>query len=334
MGTSGIRWAGPVRGDRSAARETWIWYSCRMTSFELVPRGPFSLAAGAAFLAGFAPAGHRAAAQGHLHLAFVPDGEEAAGGVCLRQPDAMVVGEVFGEADPEAVRDQVARILSLDVDGTGFPEVGERDPVVGKLQGRWPGLRPVGFCSPYEAAAWALICHRIRMIQAARIKARMATELGQAVDIHGDVRHAFPSPARLAALEGFPGLFDRKVENLRALGMEAVDGRLDGAWLRGLPRDQALAELKQLQGIGDFSAELVLLRGAGDPDHLPRHEPRLCRGAALAYDLEEPPDRDWLEQRAEAWRPYRTWVVLLLRVLLEAETGDVGGTRDVGTFQA
>ena len=32
-------------------------------------------------------------------------------------------------------------------------------------------------------------------------------------------------------------------------------------------------------------------RGAGDPDHLPEHEPRLCRGAALAYSLDEPPDR-------------------------------------------
>ncbi len=301
-----------------------------MTTFELVPAGPFSLGASAAFLEGFSPAAYQGAEEGHLHLAFVPDGEEAAAGVCLRQPDGAVVGEVFGEADPEAVRDQVTRILSLDVDGSGFPEVGRRDPVVGGLQARWPGLRPVGFFSPYEAAAWALIGHRIRIVQAARVKERMADELGQAVDVHGDVRHAFPGPSRLAALEGFPGLFDRKVENLRALGEEAATGRLDGAHLRGLPRDQALAELKQLKGIGDFSAELVLLRGAGDPDHLPGHEPRLSRGAALAYGLDQPPDQAWLEERAEAWRPYRTWVVLLLRVLLETETGEIGGTRGVG----
>jgi DNA-3-methyladenine glycosylase II len=95
-----------------------------MTRFELEPRGPFSLAAGAAFLEGFAPAAHRAADAGHLHLAFVPDGEEAAAGVCLRQPGTNVVGEAFGDADPAAVRDQVARILSLDVDGGGFPEAG------------------------------------------------------------------------------------------------------------------------------------------------------------------------------------------------------------------
>jgi DNA-3-methyladenine glycosylase II len=301
-----------------------------MTSFELAPEGPFSLGASKAFLEGFAPAGQRASEGGHLHVAFVPDGEEAAAGVCLRQPDGAVVGEVFGEADPDAVREQVARFLSLDVDGRGFPEVGRRDPVVGGLQGRWPGLRPVGFFSPYEAAAWALIGHRIQIVQAARIKQRMAAELGQVVDVHGDRRHAFPGPARLAGLDGFRGLYSRKVENLRLLGEAAVDGRLDGARLRALPRDQALAELKRLPGIGDFSAELVLLRGAADPDHLPLHEPRLCRGAALAYDLDEPPDRAWLEERSQAWRPYRTWVVLLLRVLLEAETGEIGGTRDVG----
>jgi DNA-3-methyladenine glycosylase II len=211
--------------------------------------------------------------------------------------------------------------------------VGRRDPVVGQLQRRWPGLRPVGFFSPYEAAAWALITHRIRIVQAARIRERMTAELGQPVDVHGDVRQAFPAPGRLAALEGFPGLFAGKADNLRALGEAAAVGRLDGAWLRSIPRDQALTELKRLQGIGDFSAELILLRGAGDPDHLPEHEPRLYRGAALAYDLDDPADHDWLAKQAEPWRPYRTWVAFLLRLLLEAETGETGETRNVGSRQ-
>jgi DNA-3-methyladenine glycosylase II len=298
-----------------------------VTRFELAPRGPFSLAASAAFLEGFAPAAHRRAEAGHLHLAFVVDGGEAAAGVCLRQPDGAVAVEVFGDADPAAVRDQVARILSLDVDGGGFPEVGRRDPVVGGLQDRWPGLRPVGFFSPYEAAAWALMVQRIQIVQAARIKDRMTADLGQAVDVHGDPRHAFPGPARLADLDGYPGLTSRKVEYLRSLGEAAMAGWLDAARLRALPREQALASLKELPGVGDFSAELILLRGTGDPDHLPGHEPLLRRAVALAYGLDGPPDEARLAGLAEAWRPYRTWVTLLLRVLLEATTGEVRGTR-------
>jgi hypothetical protein len=72
--------------------------------FELVPRGPFSLEASAAFLEGFAPAAHQAGTAGHLHLAFVPDGGRPAAGICLRQPEATVIGEVFGEADPGPCR--------------------------------------------------------------------------------------------------------------------------------------------------------------------------------------------------------------------------------------
>ena len=63
----------------------------------------------------------------------------------------------------------------------------------------------------------------------------------------------------------------------------------------------------------------MLLRGAADPDHLPLHEPRLCRGTALAHGLDESPDRAWLEKQSKAWRPYRTWVVLLLRALAVAQ---------------
>jgi DNA-3-methyladenine glycosylase II len=298
-----------------------------VTRFELVPRGPFSLEASAAFLEGFAPAAHRGGEPGHLHLAFVVDGGETAVGVCLRQPGAAVAGEVFGDADPAAVRDQVARVLSLDVDGAGFPEVGRRDPVVGRLQARWPGLRPVGFFSPYEAAAWALMVQRISIVQAARLKQRMAADLGEAVDVHGDLRHAFPGPARLAVLDGHPGLTARKVAYLRSLGEAAMAGRLDGALLRALPPEQALAALKDLPGVGDFSAELILLRGAGDPDHLPAHEPRLRHAVTLAYGLDGPPGEAQLAALAEAWRPYRSWVVLLMRVLLEETTGEIGGTR-------
>ncbi len=54
-------------------------------------------------------------------------------------------------------RDDVKRILCLDIDGRGFGAIASRDPVVGALQRRYPGLRPVLFYTPYVAAAWAII---------------------------------------------------------------------------------------------------------------------------------------------------------------------------------
>ena len=294
--------------------------------FEIRPLGPYSLAASIKFLEGFTPAAYKGNEAGHLHMAFVADGGEAAVGVCVREEDGVVEGNVYGDAEVEVVRRQVERILSLDVDGSGFPEVGERDSVVGCLRERYPGLRPVCFYSPYEAAAWALIGHRIRIAQAARIKARMAKELGEVVEIHGEPEHAFPKPSRLAELKEFPGLFGRKVEYMRGLAQAAIVGKLDADRLRSLPAEGALEELKTLPGIGPFSAELILLRGAGEPDYPPASEPRLGRAAAMAYGLEEPPRPEELRALAEGWRPYRTWVSLYLRAMLEEETGEISSS--------
>ena len=66
----------------------------------------------------------------------------------VSQRGDRVTAAVQGDADPEAVRVQLMRLLSLDVDGRAFPSVGERDSVVGELQRRYPGLRPAGFGSP------------------------------------------------------------------------------------------------------------------------------------------------------------------------------------------
>jgi DNA-3-methyladenine glycosylase II len=59
--------------------------------------------------------------------------------------------------------------LDVDVDACGWPDVGRRDPVIADAQERLPGLRPCGFHSPYEAAAWAVLSRRLRIVQAARL---------------------------------------------------------------------------------------------------------------------------------------------------------------------
>lgn len=283
----------------------------RENRFQIGPRGTFSLAASTRFLEGFPPAAFGGGSEGHLHFAFPLEGTWSTVGVCVRQTKSLVIGDFVGAADRAAVRRQVARILSLDVDGSGFSKIGRRDPVVGDLQKRLPGLRPVLFWSPYEAAAWAIIGQRIRMTQAAKIKQRMAAELGQTIEIHGHQLHAFPDPVELTRMEMFPGLTGTKVDRLRDLGSAAGAGRLNADRLRAM--SDPLEHLKQLPGIGDFSSELILVRGAGEPDHWPRNEQRLHLVMASAYGFKKTPSIDELAKIAEEWRPYRSWVGLLFR---------------------
>lgn len=287
-------------------------------------RGPFSLAAAVDFVTGFGGAMTARSAPGpdalaRLRLAFPVERDWRTAGAVVRQEGDVLVVTAYGPVDPAVVAAQVARILSVDVDGRGFAGVGARDPVIGGLQERFAGLRPVCFWSPYEAAAWGLIGQRISMVQAARVKGRMAAELGEGVVLDGEPVPAFPGPARLAELTGFPGLSDRKVEWLRALGAQAAEGTLDAVRLRALPRDEALRQLRELPGVGPFVAELILLRGAGDPDATPAAERRLLAAVATAYGVEAAPEA--LARVAEAWRPYRTWACVLLRA--GAERGAV-----------
>jgi DNA-3-methyladenine glycosylase II len=259
---------------------------------------------------------------GHLHLAFLTDGDWQPIGVCLTQaPTGRLRGTVYGRVDTDAARRQVARILSLDIDGRGWPAVGERDPVVAKLQRMFPGFRPVNWSNAYEAAAWCLISSRISMRQGQGVKDRMSRELGSEVDVHGHRLWVFPDPSRLIELTSFTGLFGRKVEYLNALGRAALTGALDTDTLRALPRDQSLRRLQELQGIGEFGSQLVRLRALSAVDELPTREPRLAGAIRDAYGLGREPDLQKVEELAERWRPYRMWVCVCLRRTLTGGAG-------------
>jgi DNA-3-methyladenine glycosylase II len=292
-------------------------------------RGPFALAASARFLAGAAALGQPQAADDDvLRLAFALDGTGAAAGIALREEDGVVAGETAGAGPAEAVAAQAARILSLDRDGAGFAEVGERDPVVGRLQRRHPGLRPPLFPSPFEAGVWAILSQRTQFRQSLRIRERIAQSRRGRVEVAGRALAPFPGPAELTDLETVEGLSLARVEWLRELARAAVDGLLDAEELRRLPIEEALRVLRDLPGIGAYSAELILVRGVGLPDLLPRAEPRLRRAIEVVYDLPGPPATRELEAMAAAWRPFRAWVALLLRTELASPAGrPPGGSR-------
>ncbi|MEV4056213.1 DNA-3-methyladenine glycosylase 2 family protein [Amycolatopsis sp. NPDC049688] len=286
---------------------------------ELEVRGEFDLAAAARFLTGFAPAGQPEAEPGALRVAFPLEGDGTpVGGVLRQRSPGTVTVEVHGPpGQTEAVVAQVRRMCSLDVDGTAFPEAGARDPVVSLLQAIHPGLRPVLFASPYEAACWAVLSHRIWMTQAVRLRRRLTERHGAEIDVGGIRLRTFPAPAELAKVEYLPGLTGPKLPRLRGIAAAAAEGVLDAAALRAMPAEEALKQLQGLPGIGRFSAELILIRGAGHPDVFPRGETRLHEIMRDAYHL---PDAEpaALAEIAQAWAPFRSWVSFLFRVEGEA----------------
>lgn len=277
--------------------------------------GPWSLQTSRAFWEGFAPAalddqppvGPATAAE--LRSVFLVETDWSRAETTVRQTGSTAVVEVRGPGDLDAAAGQVLRFLALDVDARRWPKVGDRDPVIADAQRQLPGLRPCGFHSPYEAAVWCVLSQRIRIVQAAQLRADLIAR-------HGD-GGAFPSPARLRTLDlALPG---RKAEYLHSVADAALEGRLDGRKLRRMNPEEAAASVQQVKGLGPFAAELVVVRGANAPDALPHHERRLDAEVAERYG----PDRT-LDEVSEAWRPFRTWAAVHLRALRERRTHEIG----------
>jgi DNA-3-methyladenine glycosylase II len=293
---------------------------------EIQGLGPFELGESIRFLKGFTPASREDAEEetGVLRLAFPVEGSWEYAGAVVRGKEADSVEiEIHATAEvAPAALVQVRRILSLDVDGSDFTRLGEKDPVLRRLRSRYPGLRPVLFHSPYEAACWAIIGNRIRVAQAARVKQQIAEREGEVVEVDGRRLIAFPAPEALLGMEPHPSLAAAKTAQLNSIAEAAREGRLAADLLRAMTVEEALAHLQKLPGIGPFSAQLILIRGAGHPDVFPRDEPRLHAEMRRAYDLEGAEVSE-LAEIAEGWRPYRSWVALLLRSDRERRIGEI-----------
>ncbi len=273
--------------------------------------GPWSLATSRAFWEGFAPAAlpqeHR---QAELRSAFCSETDWQRAEVAVTQDGDMARVAVSGDGDREGAARQACRFLSLDVDGRGWPEVGRRDPVIAEAQAQLPGLRPCGFHSAYEAAAWSVLSQRIRIVQAAWLRQDLVSR-------HGD-DGAFPAPQVLRDLDlALPG---RKTEYLHAVAEAALEGILDSAALRAVEPEEAVRRVQEVKGLGPFAAELVVIRGTNAPDALPHHERRLDDEVAHRYG----PGRT-LAEVSELWRPYRAWAAVHLRALRETRTREIRG---------
>lgn len=107
-----------------------------MVAFEVA--GPWSLESSREFweeMAPLPPAG-AAGAGAALRTVFHADADWRRVTAEVTQNGSTAHVQVTGDGDLDAAAEQVRRFLSLDVDARGWPAVGDRDPVIGRIQAR------------------------------------------------------------------------------------------------------------------------------------------------------------------------------------------------------
>jgi DNA-3-methyladenine glycosylase II len=247
-------------------------------------------------------------------MAFGLDGSFEPVAANVREFGGELTVDIAGTRASAAAVAQVARMFSVDVDATDYPQVGRRDPAIGRVMDAFPGLRPVLFPSPYEAAVWAVLSQRIAQPQAARLKAALTAAHGEVVSIGADEVRALPAPEQLLSVKTFAGLSAEKIARLHGVARAALDGVLDAKHLNELGYEKALLVLQEIRGIGPFWSGGIYLRACGVTEPFPIDEPRTLRALADAHGLRDVPAGDELQKIVERFKPFGMWVSVLLRV--------------------
>jgi AraC family transcriptional regulator of adaptative response / DNA-3-methyladenine glycosylase II len=154
-----------------------------------------------------------------------------------------------------------------------------------------------------ELAVRAVLGQQVSTAAARTCAARLADARGDVVDDPGGgLRRLFPPPEALVGAE--PALPASRRRTLAALVEALADGRLDLG--PGTDRDEALAVLADLPGIGPWTTGVVAMRALGDPDAFVPADLGVRRGAAA---LGLPASPAALTARSRRWRPWRAYAV-------------------------
>lgn len=120
------------------------------------------------------------------------------------------------------------------------------------------------------------------------LRRRLSEAHGQSFDPAGERLSAFPTPEQLLALNRFAGLPEFKLRRLHGVAAGALEGRLDVSLLQRMAREEAMADLRRLDGIGPLQRPGSRC-ATGLADVLPTEEPKLKAVVAVLYGLSAPP---------------------------------------------
>ncbi|HVO13934.1 MAG TPA: AlkA N-terminal domain-containing protein [Alphaproteobacteria bacterium] len=208
---------------------------------------------------------------------------------------------------------RVRRVFDLAADPLAIGAHLAQDPALAPLVAARPGLRVPGAWDGFELAVRAVLGQQITVVAATGLAGRLVRTFGEklpeALGAPAGLTHVFPTPARLAGADiASLGMPRARAAALAALAAAAAaDANLFG------PRaslEDAIARLRALAGIGEWTAQYIAMRELREPDAFPAADIGLLR--AMADPDGRRPAPAALLARAEAWRPWRAYAALHL----------------------
>ncbi|MGI8546311.1 MAG: DNA-3-methyladenine glycosylase family protein, partial [Gemmatimonadaceae bacterium] len=207
----------------------------------------------------------------------------------IRHEDSLSItieGDTSGGMISAAgVLDTVGSMLGADRDLTDFDRSAAHIPWLAPLVKRMRGVKPPRYPTLWEACANAIVFQQVSLRAASAIMHRLIVTLGQPVTTDGARLYVFPAMETVRDADDdllrATGLSASKLATLRRV-IEAIgSGTLDATTLEGCTSQDAAGILRQIKGIGPWTAAVILLRGLGRLDVFPANDTSVASNIAL-----------------------------------------------------
>ena len=196
----------------------------------------------------------------------------------------------------QAVVTKVRRLFDLDAEPLLIAADLGKDPVLGPLLAKHPGLRVPGAFDEFELAIRAILGQQVTVAGASTLTGRLAAKWGKP--------GLFPEPSVLVDADlASIGLPLKRAETLRAIAQQFADHPDFLSETQNL--EHAVETLVALPGIGPWTGHYIAMRALGEPDAFPASDLALMK----AMDMKDPKK---LEHHAESWRPWRAYAAMHL----------------------
>jgi AraC family transcriptional regulator, regulatory protein of adaptative response / DNA-3-methyladenine glycosylase II len=274
--------------------------------FQLRFRPPYHWKGMLAFLAARAIPGIEAVDQATYGRSFSMNGHAGYFEVAFdeREP-ALLTRIAFADPlDLFTIVERIRRMFDVDADWQAIAETLKADPLLASLVDAHPGLRLPGAWNGFELAVRAVLGQQISVKGANTLAGRLVAAFGQPFPSGNGLARLFPRAEVLADadLAGI-GLTKARANTIRSLARAVCSG---GICLDRLVDTVSFrACLREVPGIGKWTAEYVAMRGLMEPDAFPSGDVALLRALGLTT-------LQALEARAEAWRPWRAYGAIYL----------------------
>ncbi|AOF85601.1 hhH-GPD superbase excision DNA repair family protein [Hydrogenophaga sp. RAC07] len=213
------------------------------------------------------------------------------------------VSDELREVLPQVIH-RLRAALDLDADPSAINAV---------LHGAFPagdGLRVPGALDGFELAVRAVLGQQITVAAARTLAQRLVNRFGEPIDTpFVALNRLFPSPEVLAQAGGDAlgelGIVKQRQAAIVALARGVAE---QGLVLNGSADVPAtIAALKELPGIGDWTAQYIAMRALRWPDAFPAGDVALHKALGV-QDLKHPARE--AEAASQVWKPWRSYAVL------------------------